>query len=288
MEKLTNKRAIITGASEGLGRVIAEFFLREGADVMICARNAETLFKTQQELLALKRGKVEAKPCDVANLVEVKALIDKAFQVFGQIDILVCNAGIHGPKGCFEETDWALWSEAIDVNLKGSAFLCHELVPHFKRNKYGKIIFLSGGGATKSMPYFTAYAASKAGLVRFGETLADELKDFNIDINMVAPGAMNTGLLDDVLNAGPEKVGQKYYQTVLKQQASGGTSREIAAELCVFLASDESREITGKLISAVWDPWKDLPQHIDDLRNSDIYTLRRIIPAERNKTWGEI
>lgn len=288
MKKLMGKKALITGASEGFGRVVAEMFLKEGADVMICARNEEKLFHTREALLALKSGKVEAKCCDIAIVSDVKALVAAAQDLLGSIDILVANAGIYGPKGVFEENDWAAWSEAIDINLKGSALLCHEIIPHFKQKKQGKIILLSGGGATKSMPNFSAYAASKAGLVRFGETLADELKAFNIDVNMIAPGAMNTRLLDEALSAGPEKVGENYYQQFLKQQVSGGTSPDKAAALIVFLASNDSNGLTGKLISAVWDPWQDLMQYKEDWENTDIYTLRRIIPSERGKTWGDV
>ena len=93
-------------------------------------------------------------------------------------------------------------------------------IPHFKQNRHGKIIILSGGGATKPMPYLSAYAASKAGVVRFAETLAEEVKDFNIDVNTVAPGALNTRLLDEVLAAGPEKVGKAFYEQSLKQQTN--------------------------------------------------------------------
>jgi NAD(P)-dependent dehydrogenase (short-subunit alcohol dehydrogenase family) len=279
--KLSGKKVIITGGTQGFGLACAKAFLAEGAEVLVCARNTSSLKDFSSPLLHVVNA-------DVADISSVQDLVKTALDRMGSIDILVSNAGVHGPKGSFEENDLAAWSEAIDINLKGSAFLCHEIIPHFKQKKKGKIILLSGGGATKAMPYFSAYAASKAGLVRFGETLSEELKDFSIDVNMIAPGAMNTRLLDDVLSAGPEKVGEKYYQQVLKQQASGGTSPEQGAALCVFLASDESNGVTGKLISAVWDPWKDLPQHKEDLQNSDIYTLRRIIPAERGKTWGDV
>lgn len=284
--KLKGKKAIITGGSEGFGKAVALFFLKEGAQVMICARNAEMLFKTRDELSIF--GNIQAQCCNIASPSDVEQLIHSTYETFGGIDILVSNAAIHGPKGSFEQDNWDDWSDTIDINLKGSALLCHKTIPYFKKQKSGKIILLSGGGATKSMPYFSAYAASKAGLVRLGETLADELKDFNINVNMVAPGAMNTRLLDDVLAAGPEKVGEKYYQQVLEQQRTGGTLLEKGAALCVFLASDESKGITGKLISAVWDPWDSLPEHVNDLNNSDIYTLRRIIPSERGKTWGEV
>jgi NAD(P)-dependent dehydrogenase (short-subunit alcohol dehydrogenase family) len=156
-----------------------------------------------------------------------------------------------------------------------------------KKNRSGKIIFISGGGATKPLPNLSAYAVSKAGVVRFAETLAEEVKDFNIEVNSVAPGALNTRLLDEILTAGPEKVGHTFYEQSLKQQANGGTPLDVGASLCVFLASDKSKGITGKLISAVWDPWQKLPEYLHDIQQSDIYTLRRIVPKDRGKTWDE-
>jgi 3-oxoacyl-[acyl-carrier protein] reductase len=156
-----------------------------------------------------------------------------------------------------------------------------------KQKKYGKIIMLSGGGATKPMPYLSAYAASKAAIVRFAETLAEETKDFNIDVNTLAPGALNTRLLDEIIAAGPEKIGNVFYQQCLKQKQQGGTNLEIGASLCVYLASAESDGISGKLLSAVWDPWQSLAKYKNDLMNSDIYTLRRIVPKDRGKNWGE-
>jgi len=137
------------------------------------------------------------------------------------------------------------------------------------------------------MPNLSAYAASKAAVVRFGETLAEELQAFRIDVNSVAPGALNTRLLDEVLAAGPEKVGAKFYAQSVKQKEQGGTPLERGAALCVYLASAASDGVTGRLISAVWDPWEKLRDYLDDLRGSDIYTLRRIVPEERGKKWGQ-
>ncbi len=286
--KLRGQCAVISGASEGFGRIVAEIYLKEGAHVMICARNQEKLFKTRDELLALKLGKVEAQVCDVANLSEVENLMDTAHAKFGRLDVLVANAGIYGPKGPIEEIDFDEWSYAIDVNLKGVFAQCRAIVPYFKKQRSGKIIVLSGGGATKPMPFLSSYAASKAAVVRFAETLAGEVAEFNIDVNCVAPGALNTRLLDEVLSAGPEKVGQAFYEQSLKQKDNGGSDLTIGANLCVYLASSESNGITGKLISAIWDPWASFETHKEDLKATDIYTLRRIIPSERGKSWGDV
>lgn len=288
--KLAGRSAIITGANQGLGLEIAKKFVAEGANVMLCARSAAPLQEAQASLqkLAGDRCKVLAKTADVSSLDDMNALVAETLAAFGKIDALVANAGVYGTKGPIEEIDWDEWSQAIDINLKGTVLQCRAVLKHFKQNRYGKIIILSGGGATKPMPNLSAYAASKAGAVRFAETLAEEVKDFNIDVNTVAPGALNTRLLDEVLEAGPDKVGKAFYDQSLKQKNSGGTPLDVGASLCAFLAAAESDGITGRLISAVWDPWQKLPEYINDLNSSDIYTLRRIVPKDRAKEWGEV
>jgi NAD(P)-dependent dehydrogenase (short-subunit alcohol dehydrogenase family) len=288
--KLNGKCAIITGANQGLGYEIAKQFILEGAHVMLCARNVELLNKTFNELSVFNRNKnqILIQQTDVSNPQQVELLVKTAIEKLGGLDIVVANAGVYGTKGPLEEIDWTEWSDAIDINLKGTVLLCKLALPHLKKQRAGKILIVAGGGATKPMPFMSAYAASKAAVVRFGETLAEEVKDFGIDVNMVAPGALNTRLLDEILSAGPDKVGKGFYQQSLKQKASGGTSPEVGANLCVFLSSSESDGVTGKLISAVWDPWKDLPNYLSDLKNTDIYTLRRIIPKDRGKEWGDV
>ena len=164
--------------------------------------------------------------------------------------------------------------------------MCRALLPHFKTNKGGKIINMSGGGATAPLPRLSAYAAAKAALVRLTETMAHETLGCGIDVNAIAPGALNTRLLDEILEAGPNRVGKDFYERSLKQKEDGGASMMKAAELCVYLGSDDSDGITGKLISAVWDPWKDLARHLNKLKSSEIYTLRRIVPADRGEDWG--
>lgn len=287
---LQGKCAIISGASQGLGLEIAKQYVLAGASIMMCARNKEVLFEAQQKLqqMAGSANKVFAQVIDVSRPEESKLLVETTLQKLGSIDVLVANAGVYGPKGLLEEIEWQAWSDAIDINLKGTVLQCAAVLPHMKQKKAGKIIILSGGGATKPMPYFSAYAASKAAVVRFAETLSQEVQKHNIDVNAVAPGALNTRLLEEVLAAGPEKVGKEYYEQSKKQKESGGNSIEMAAALCTFLAGSEGSGISGKLISAVWDPWKQLPEYIEELKNSDIYTLRRIVPKDRNKNWDTI
>jgi 3-oxoacyl-[acyl-carrier protein] reductase len=176
---------------------------------------------------------------------------------------------------------------AIEINLLGSVLMARAVVAKMKTRRSGKIIQLSGGGATNPLPGISAYAASKAAVVRFAETLAEEVRGFGIDVNAIAPGALNTGMLDEILTAGPEKVGAAFFERSVEQKKSGGAGLAPGADLAVFLASDASDGITGKLISAVWDNWEVWPQHVTELRTSDIFTLRRIAGRDRGAEWAD-
>jgi NAD(P)-dependent dehydrogenase (short-subunit alcohol dehydrogenase family) len=286
---LAGRSALITGASQGLGFEIARSFLAAGADIVICARDAD---KLEESRIALASGcsgdrRILARPADVSVEAEANRLAQEACEAFPGLQILVNNAGVYGPMGPIEDVDWAAWMKALEVNLLGSVHMCRALVPQFKKRRYGKIIQISGGGATNPLPNLSAYAASKAAVVRFAETLAEELRPFRVDVNAVAPGALNTRMLDEVLAAGAAVVGRAFYDRSKRQQADGGTPLEKGAALCAFLASAQSDGITGKLLSAVWDPWDELPGRRSELDGTDVYTLRRIVPKDRGLSWGD-
>ncbi len=284
---LNERSAIITGASRGLGKAIAQAFLANGCNVTICGRDEKKLREAAAELQAgcQTSAQIKALKADVASESEVKALVAGAIQQFGQLDIIVNNAAILGPIGPTELVDWQEWLRTVQINLGGPVLLCRAAIPHLKAQRAGRIINLSGGGATAPRPCFAAYASSKAALVRFTETLAEELKEFDITVNALAPGALNTEMLEQVLQAGSAMAGSKAFADACLQKDQGGNSLEQAAALCVFLASDTASAITGKLISAAWDPWQKLSLHEKRLVNSDIYTLRRITPADRGQDW---
>jgi NAD(P)-dependent dehydrogenase (short-subunit alcohol dehydrogenase family) len=284
---LDGRAAIVTGGSHGLGLEIARAYLAAGARVLVCARDATALGRARTELeSAADPASIETVAADVSEPDHVAALVAQALDRFSRVDVLVNNAGVYGPKGQIEDVVWDEWEHAIRVNLLGSVLCCRAVLPHFRANGYGKIVQLSGGGATSPLPRLSAYAASKAAVVRFAETLAEELRGTGIDVNAIAPGALNTRLLEEVLEAGPERVGDAFYERALEQQAAGGTPLELPARLALFLASAESDGITGKLISAPWDPWEAFASHAEDLRGTDVYTLRRIVPADRGLSWG--
>lgn len=285
--KLKQHNALITGGSQGLGKAIAEHFLREGANVALCARNEKELFATRDELAEkFPSQKVVAKACDVSDEKQVDELVTFALGRLVTLQAVVLNAGVYGPMGPTETVSLEEWRRAIDINLYGVLLPCRAIIPHFKRTHRGKIVVLSGGGATNPLPNISSYAASKAAVVRLMETLAEELKPFHVDVNAIAPGALATRLVDEVLAAGPDKVGAAYFERNKTWKEKGAVPLELGASLAVYLASPDSDGITGKLISAQWDPWKDLQQHREDLAKSDIYCLRRIVPEDRGKKWG--
>jgi NAD(P)-dependent dehydrogenase (short-subunit alcohol dehydrogenase family) len=280
---LAGRAAVISGSNRGLGLEIARRYVAAGASVLICARDQALLADAAGELerMAAPGQLIAACAADVSRPAEAVGVIDTALRRFGQLDILVSNAGIAGPGGSLEHLEWAAWVRTVEVNLFGSVLLCRAVLPHFKQRGRGKIIQISGGGATRPLPMRAAYAASKAAVIRFMETLAEETRGDGIEVNAIAPGALNTRMLDEMLAAGPKGLGDAAYEALLEQKRGGGVPLANGAELAVFLGSAASDGISGRLLSAVWDPWRELPRHATELARTDVYTLRRITPRDR-------
>jgi 3-oxoacyl-[acyl-carrier protein] reductase len=285
--KLAGRFAIVTGASRGLGRAICEHFVRAGAGVLFTSRDADAVRRVTDHLRKLATGGqvVDGMVSDVSRAQDCHTAVARAMELGGGIDILVNNAGIYGPMGPIEEINFEQFVSAIQINLFGTVLMCRDVIPIMRRQNGGKIINLSGGGGATALPRIDAYAASKAAVVRLTENLAIELADAGIDVNAIAPGALNTKMLEQVLEAGPEKVGQEFYDRSMRQRDEGGAGLEKGAALAVFLASADSDRISGRLISAVWDDWQNLPAHRDELAEGDIFTLRRIVPKDRGQAW---
>jgi len=286
---VNKKNIIITGASQGLGKSIAKILYHEmDCNLFLIARSNEKLENIRKELYQNKKdNKIITIVSDLSKLNSVNNITNTINKYCSGIDILINNAATHGPIGMAWDNDWTEWLKTIQVNLYAPIQLCNAFIPYMIKQNKGKIINISGGGATAGRENFTAYATSKVGLVRFSETLSKEVEKYNIDVNCIAPGIMNSSLLREVLTAGKDSAGEKEYNIAFQQQNKVGDATQKAAELCLYLVSNKSDGITGKLISAVWDPWETLEDHIEDLKKSDIYTLRRIIPSERNMDWGE-
>lgn len=279
------KTVVVTGASMGIGRAITQAFVEAGFNVMLCARSAEPLEQTARELTGITAAgqNILWEICDVSDEAQVGALADEVERALGGCDVLINNAGVLGPVGPLESVDWAEWKRAIEIDLFGVVLPCRAFIPQMKRKGRGKVINLSGGGATGSRPNFSAYAAAKTAVVRLTEVLADELRPFHIDVNAIAPGAVRTRLTTEVVDAGKTAAGAAAHDEAVQTDKKGGASPGLAAELCVFLAGPKCDGITGRLISARWDDWRTLPTRLADLAKSDLYTLRRIVPREENR-----
>jgi 3-oxoacyl-[acyl-carrier protein] reductase len=276
---LSGRNVVITGATGGLGRALSLAFWNAGANLLLTARSFERLTDLRRTMPRREGQLLHWYARDLAAPDGADDLIALASDCYPQIDVLVNNAGTLGPAGRVWENDWHEWESTLRMNLLIPVRLCRGLIPRMPEGS--SIINISGGGATSPRPNFSAYAASKAALVRFSETLAVELASFRIRVNCIAPGIMRTRMVEQVVAIGPDRAGSQEFRAAQEVLEKGGTPPETPAELAVLLASDRSRCITGKLLSAAWDPWRNLPDHACELAGSDIYTLRRIIPSDR-------
>jgi len=282
---LKSKVALITGGARGIGAAVARRYCELGAKVAICSRSQS---ECDQQIHVLRQSGFSAigMAADLADPAQVGTLFDRVEDQLGALDILVHCAAIQGPIGPIWENPAADWVAAIQVNLNGTFYCLQEasrrMVARSRSGHLarGKILLFSGGGATGPRPNFTSYAAAKAAVVRLAETSAEELKPFGIDCNSIAPGAAPTRMLEQVMQAGAQASGTREYEIASRQFAdrnsSGSTDFSAVQNLTAFLGSSESDGISGRLISAQWDPWQD-PAFADRLRKpSSLGTLRRV------------
>ena len=246
MGKLDGKAAIITGGGEGIGRSIALEFAKAGADVAVASRTLSNLEKVVGEIEALG-GRSIAIVTDVSVSEQVRNMVEKTMEQFGKVDILVNNAAIVHRTPLLEITEEE-WDEILSVNLKGN-FLCTQAIAkHMVERRYGKIINISsvtgrGGGSI----WMGHYTASKAGIISLTKSYAKELGPYGINVNAIAPGAIDT----DQPRRGrtPEQI-QQFLEYAAKSAIIGriGTAQDIA-NLALFLASDEASFICGETIA---------------------------------------
>tara|TARA_B110000503_G_C7154175_1_gene416549 strand:+ start:1125 stop:1982 length:858 start_codon:yes stop_codon:yes gene_type:complete len=284
---MQSKFVLITGSTGGLGSIITKRFWKEGYSLLLVSRNLSRLKILKDSLVKKKGQECIVKTCDLSDENEVIDFIDETNRNAMHIDVLINNAAIHGPIGVSSVDSVLDWRAAMQINLFSPALLCSAFAKKMMVRNSGVIINLSGGGATAPRPYFSCYATSKAGLVRFTETLSEEIKSSGVRVNSVAPGAMKTQLLNEILEKGEDHCSKKEYLDAKNIFEKNENNLDNIADLFIFLASDISKGITGKLISAQWDNWKEWPDHIDDLNSSDLYTIRRISGNDRNTNWGD-
>jgi len=275
MTMLQGKRIVITGGSMGIGLAVAKCCAKEGASLTIISRNEKDLAKVVSELECSKGQVHNYHRLDVSRSDDVKKCAQILDDKYNVIDGLVNCAGIYGPIGKIDDIDPEAFVSTININFMGTFYMCHYFIPLLKKAKRSKIVNFSGGGAASPFPNYSAYASSKAAVVRFTENIAQELIKDNIDVNAVAPGFVVTRLHQQTLSVG-ENAGKEFLSKTMDVLKDGGVPPEKAAELIVFLMSSGSDGITGKFISAPWDNWKD-ESFSNKLRTDiDFATLRRI------------
>jgi NAD(P)-dependent dehydrogenase (short-subunit alcohol dehydrogenase family) len=268
---MKDKSVLITGAGRGIGKRLAMGFAEAGAKVGLLARSQAELDLAKLEI-EQAGGIVIRLRADVRNLDEMAHAVERLRASFDSLDILIAAAGVQGPIGPFLSSKPKAWNETVETNLIGVANACRAALPPMIDQRSGKIILIAGGGAAYSRPNFTAYAASKSAVVRFGECLADEVSEHNVQVNTIAPGGAYTTMTDEILLAGEEKAGRKEIEEAERVRITGGVAPEKQTQLAMFLASEKSNHISGKLIH-VNDDWKRFEQ---DSMNPELYTLRRV------------
>jgi NAD(P)-dependent dehydrogenase (short-subunit alcohol dehydrogenase family) len=262
---------LVTGAGRGIGKRLAIGFAARGARVGLLARSKAELDLCHLEIEHAGGSALRLR-ADTGDYEQVTAAVERMRVQFGaNPQVLICSAAILGPIGPFVESNPKSWHEVIQTNLTGALNACRAVLPYMEERRSGKIIILSGGGSTPARPNFAVHETTKSALIRFVETLAEEVADFNVQVNCLAPGEAYTHMTDQILAAG-ERAGWQEIEEAKQVRMTGGVAAEKQIELALFLASEPSNHISGRLIH-VNDDWKKLK---DKTVNSELYRLRRV------------
>lgn len=240
MFRLTGKKALVTGATGGIGKAIVTTLLKQGAQIVLSGTKEDRLKALAEEVSENGKHDVKYITCNLSDVTEVDALFDKAEELVGQIDILVCNAGITKDNLILRMKDED-FSHVIDINLKSTFTLNRDAIKKMMRRKHGRIINIASVVGVTGNPGQANYVASKAGMIGMSKSLAQEVASRGITVNCVAPGFIATPMTD-VLN-------EAQRSGILGKIPTGamGTPQDIANGVA-FLASEEAGYITGQTL----------------------------------------
>jgi 3-oxoacyl-[acyl-carrier protein] reductase len=264
-----NAPVLITGAGRGIGKRLAIGFAQAGARVGLLGRSQGELDVTKLEIEHAGGTAIRLR-ADVRNYEQVVAAVERMTAAWGSVHTLVANAAVQGPVGPLAEQRPRDWAEIFETNVVGVMNCCRAVLPGMMQRRCGKILVISGSGAPGPRPNFAAFSASKAAAARFVESLAEEIRDHNVQINSILPGEAYTSMTDEILHAG-DRAGAHEIEVAEQVRLTGGIAPEKQIQLALFLASDRSNHVTGKLIH-VQDDWKKLEQ---ENGRPDAFTLRR-------------
>lgn len=264
---------VLTGASSGIGAALTEALAADGHRLFVCARRGDRLRQVTQN------GAI-ATPfvCDVGDPNQLEAFATKVRTEVSHVDALINCAGAYGAIGEVMDVDSEAWFATLRTNILGTMMAVQQFVPAMRKAERPVVINFAGGGAFDPLPNYSAYAVSKAGVVRLTETLAVELSSRNVCVNAVAPGFVTTEIHEATLAAGPDRAGQALYDMTREKLQQGAVPIETPINCVRFLLSDQAAGLTGKTLSASFDPWNTdgFQNNIDKINASELYSMKRI------------
>jgi NAD(P)-dependent dehydrogenase (short-subunit alcohol dehydrogenase family) len=247
---MQGKTVIVTGASRGIGWRLVERFIGEGANVVACARTASRLALLKE---SLQSSALETVTADASEPDDVAAVVKCAIDAFGQVDVLVNNAGSSGPTLEVERLSLKDWTDTINSSLTSSFLFVRECVPHMKEQRGGAVVNIGSIVGKRPLAFRSPYAAAKMGLIGLTRTLSEELGPHGIRINTICPGTVEGERLDEVMAAQAEKRGVSADQVSEWAQSlmplNSFVTADDVTELVFFLASEKSRHMTGQDIN---------------------------------------
>ena len=269
MHSLKDKNILITGAGRGIGKRLAFGFAQAGARIGLLARTKAELDLAHLEIEHAGGLAVRLR-ADVGDYEQVAGAVARMTAHFGAPGVLLCAAGTLGPLGALSGAEPAAWRATVETNLLGVFHACRAVLPAMKAGRLGKIIILTDVGAESGRPYLAAYAATKTALVRLAESLAEEVRADNIQVNCMNPGPTYTSMTDEILSS--TAVGDRERTEALQVRSTGGVAPDKQLQLAVFLASERSNHVSGRLIH-IGDDWKRLE---NAQISQEMFALRRM------------
>jgi NAD(P)-dependent dehydrogenase (short-subunit alcohol dehydrogenase family) len=260
---------LITGAGRGIGKRLAIGFASAGMHIGLIGRSQGELDVTKLEI-EHGGGHAHRLRADVRDFEQVNAAVDRLSAVCGHVDILIANAAVLGPIGPFVDQKPRDWKGVFETNVIGVMNTCRAVLPQMIQRRQGKIVVIADSSSSTPRPNFAPYSASKAAIVRFAESLAEEVRDHNVQVNCFSPGLAYTSMTDEILEA-DERAGAKEIDDAERARLTGGVPAEKQIQIALFLSSERSNHVTGKLID-VNDDWKKLER---ENTRPDAWTLRR-------------